>query len=116
MKHELFDRRYAQYEAVQNFIAETLKNGKPSDESQIEYRRGISGIEFTYDEDIAKYLHEKIWCTAVDLECKCAEMEDIPQSEERRKLAKERGALKIKLIDESGELYKRFKPYLNLKH
>lgn len=66
LKHELFDRRYEQFMAVKKLVAFIQNTGSISSEEEQRFFSGINGMRFIFDEELAKYVNEDIWHTAVD--------------------------------------------------
>ncbi len=116
LKHELFDRRYEQYEAVQKFLGSIFRSGKVSIEAQSDYMSGIVGIEFTYSKELKSYLHKNVWCPAIDLECTQAEFDGLMAGDERSALVRKAADIKIKLGEEMDRIDDVFRPYLHLGH
>ncbi|WP_276681052.1 hypothetical protein [Thalassolituus oleivorans] len=116
LKHELFDRRYEQYEAVRKFLASIMTSGQSKIEAQQEYLICTSGIEFTYSKELSEYLNENIWRPSIDLECTQAELNSLASSEERSHLARKAAELKKKLFKEMEDIDDVFRPYLHLTH
>ena len=116
LKHELFDRRYAQFESVREFLGSIARNGNPTIEAQQNFLLGTRGMRFTFDEHISTYIHEAIWCTAIDIETLTAELQDLGVGEERKQKARERAESKKQLYKELQDLEKTFERYLQLSH
>ena len=116
LKHELFDRRYEQYEAVQKFLGSIFSSGKVSVEAQANYLNGITGIEFTHSKELKDYLHKNVWCPAIDLECAQAEFDALVVGDERSRLVRKAANIKIKLREEMDSIDDVFRPYLHLGH
>lgn len=116
LKHELFDRRYKQYQAVSDFMGSILREGKATEEAQRVYLNGVVGMEFTFSKDIANYLHKNVWCPAIELECAQAEFDGLPVSDERSRLVHKAGDLKKQIHAEFNKIDSVFRTYLELSH
>ena len=116
LKHELFDRRYEQYQAVTVFLRSIMRAGKVTMEAQREYLSETTGIEFTFSKEISDYLNENIWSLAIDLECAQSEFDGLPVGEERSRLVHKAADLKNQLYTEFNEIDSVFRPYLQLSH
>ena len=116
LKHELFDRRYDQYQAVTGFLRSIMGAGKATIEMQQEYLNGTTGIEFTFSKEISDYLHKNVWCPAIDLECVQSEFDGLPTGEERSRLIHKAEDIKKQLYAELNEVDSVFRQYLQLSH
>jgi hypothetical protein len=75
LKHELFDRRYKQFEAVKTFL-ESLMSGKMENDVADSFIFGTKGIRFTYSKEMYEYVNNKVWGMGVDLNTLSSKMED----------------------------------------
>lgn len=116
LKHELFDRRYSQFCAVRDFLGSIMRNGKATSEEQQKYLIGVTGLSFLFSSELQEYLHENVWCPAIDLETAQAEFKHLPVSEERTRLVHKAADLKKQIPVTLSEVESRFKPYLQLNH
>lgn len=116
LKHELFDRRYEQFEVVRDFLRSIMSSGKSTDEKQFEYLSGTRGLRFVFVKGLAECLESRVWSPAVDLACLDAELEGVPVGEERSKNVKKQSELKKQLHRELKNLDETFSKYLQLRH
>ena len=116
LRNELFDRRYAQYESIKDFLGSIMGAGKVTDDAQRKYLVGTSGIRFIFDKNIAEYVDTTIWHLAVALECLCSELEGMPVGEERTRNVQRQSEIKKKLFSELNGLEDKFSHYLQLQH
>lgn len=58
LRHELFDRRWVQFEALNEFIAEIVKFGTTTRKDYAKYMRHTRGAEFLFDDRIGGYLND----------------------------------------------------------
>ena len=116
LKHELFDRRYEQFEVVRNFLGSIMASGKATDEKQFEYLSGTRGLRFVFDKKLAEYLDAQVWSPAVDLACLDAELEGVSVGEERSKNVRRQAELKKQLHQELKNIDDTFAKYLQLRH
>ena len=98
LRHELFDRRYQQYDAVKKFLGDLGSLGKMTSEAEIEFLKETKGLRFTFSKEIAEYVDEKIWAMAVQLNLYNEELKDPKRIEEG--VAKQRGDLMKDIIKE----------------
>ncbi|WP_309380107.1 hypothetical protein [Cerasicoccus frondis] len=90
-----------------------MREGKATLEAQADFRTGIQGASFLFDEKISRVV-ESIWERAIDLETKQFEMKDLPVGEERSRLAREIGDLKKSLNSEFKNIEFEFRKFLDL--
>ncbi len=57
LKHDLFDRRFAVFEAAANFIATILREGNVQNNDILSYSRKIVDAEFLLDDSVSAYLN-----------------------------------------------------------
>jgi hypothetical protein len=116
LKSELFDRRYAQFKVVTDFIGSIMASGKCLGEEQRKYLVGTRGMRFAFDKRIAEYVDKHIWAPAIDLECLDSELEGLPVGPERAENVRRQRDIKVQLHDELEVLEERFAKYLQLRH
>lgn len=116
LKHELFDRRYEQFEAVRDFLASIMGSGRAVDDKQTEFLFKTRGLRFIYDQKLADYINENIWKPALDLACLQSELEGVSIGEERTRNVRKQSEIKKSLYREFKNLDKLFSKYLQLKH
>lgn len=116
LKHELFDRRYRQFEVVRDFIGSIMGSGRCNMDQQNRYVQGITGMHFLFDRSMAEYADEAIWRPAVTLDALESELKGLPPGEERTKIVQQQRELKERLHEELKSLEERFGKYLHLYH
>ncbi len=57
-KHELFDRRWAQFIAIRNFIGHVFSHGKMKHEEEYSLLTNTQGAIFLFDQEIKDYISE----------------------------------------------------------
>jgi len=115
LQHDLFDRRFAVFEATQKLLIEVLETSNVSDASYSAFARDTGKSVFLFDKALDDYLGE-IRGKAVALHitvCKLAD-ETLPIGEERTRLAAERADLSNWFVDQFNVLIEKFKPTLAL--
>ena len=108
IKNDLFDRRYAVFSAILEFISKIAKGGSVTQEDRIEFMSSTRGAEFLFDKTIKDYIDE-IWEKTVDAG---AWAEDNTY----HNTASDRAEAKKWLYGEFSAIDKRFRKYLHLKH
>ncbi|WP_440997546.1 hypothetical protein [Arhodomonas sp. SL1] len=116
LKHELFDRRYEQFEVVRNFLGSIMSSGKATDERQFKYLSGTRGVRFVFDKELAEYLDAQVWRPAIELACLDGELQGVPVGEERSRNVRRQSELKRQLYHELETLDDIFAKYLQLHH
>lgn len=114
LKHELFDRRYPQYIAVQNFLSELGANGAMSQNEEHKFLQGITGIRFTYNNDIAKFVDDVVYKLGMDINLYNDLIKD--QAEIEKGAARKRGELIKNTRVVAKEVDAKFSKYIQLKH
>lgn len=112
LKHELFDRRYKQYEAVRDYLGSMLTSGRV--ENNLVLLSQTRGMEFLFDEDICKFVRE-IQLTASLFAALNDELSST-SGENRKRIAQDKAAAFAKLNEYNQCLESRFSSYLILKH
>jgi hypothetical protein len=116
LKHELFDRRYEQFEAVRDFLGSIMGSGRALDDKQADFSFKTRGLRFIYDKKLADYIDSNIWGPAVDLASLHSELEGVSVGEERSKNLQKQSKIKKNLNREFQNLDSLFSKYLQLRH
>jgi len=116
LKHELFDRRYEQFQAVKDFLGSIMASGRALDDKQADFLFKTRGLRFIYDKTLADYIDKNIWGPAVDLESLYSEFEGISVGEERANNLRKQSEIKKNLYREFQNLDRLFSKYLQLRH
>jgi hypothetical protein len=116
LKHDFFDRRYEQFEAVRNFLGSIMGSGRALDDKQADFLFKTRGLRFTYDKKLADYIDTNIWGPAVDLACLNSELEGVTVGEERTNNVQKQSEIKKRLNREFQNLDSLFSKYLQLRH
>ena len=109
LKHELFDRRYAQFEAVKTFLG-SLLSGRMDDDVRDAFILATKGIRFTYSKEISEYVDKKVWGMGVYLNAFDEERKDSPS------IAEKHGEHMKQIRKELDNVECKFIKYLQLKH
>jgi len=116
LRHELFERRYKQYEATRACLGTVMAQVKVTREAEIRWLEAIQGARFILDEEVADYfdtLREKVAAVRAFVE----DMEGKPPGDELTKLSEGKRATFDWLEKEwQQNLEERLAPYLELKH
>lgn len=112
LKHELYDKRFAIYQAARTFLRDVVVKPTITDKMLIDYWAGINAARFLLDDEISDYL-EEIEHKAVDLQTNQISIGGKGNVAEG---SKERGELKKWFYHQISVLNQKFYPYLNLEH
>lgn len=115
LKLDLFDRRMAVYEAVRKALGAAARNGKLTQEEEINYLVGISTAKWLFRSEVFTYLDETLWGKIVDLGLHNSKAE-IPHGEERTEHIKAREETREWLVAQYKELDKLCAERLTLEH
>ncbi len=114
LKHELFERRYSVYDAIQKFIGETLSKGNSTEEMQREFLNKTNSAKFLFGSKYADFI-EEVWGQVIDLETSCSIINQPSSEKERQEHVQKRAALKKSLARKLGELNTLSEPFLKLR-
>ncbi len=114
LRHELFDRRYKQYEAVKDFLGNIGSLGKMTSEAEVDFLQATKGIRFTFSKQIAEYVDKNVWELAVNLNLYNEELKDPEKIEQG--VARQRAAVMKEVLNELSNSEKVFSEYLQLRH
>lgn len=114
LRHELFDRRYRQYEAVKDFLGNMSSLGKMTPEAEVAFLQSTKGMRFTYSKQIAEYVDKKVWGLAVNLNLYNEELKGPEKIEQG--VAKQRAEIMKEILHELSSSEKVFSKYLQLRH
>jgi hypothetical protein len=113
LQHDLYDRRYAVFEAVRRFLDEAMSNKIVSPETFRSFTLGTSDAEFLFDDRLAEYLREMHTHGAHALSIFFT-MEHMPDGEDKTAASKKAGEHQSWLVSQIDGLSARFRPFLEL--
>ncbi|GJM04048.1 MAG: hypothetical protein DHS20C09_00390 [marine bacterium B5-7] len=108
LKIELFDKRYAVFIAINQYLGVVMRDVSVDHSQRSEYLAGTRGAEFLFKKEITEYIDE-IWSKSIDL---CTWAEDELTSTH----ATERGEHMKWFGRQFSEIDERFKKYMQLEH
>lgn len=96
LRHEMFDRRYAMYEATKKLTAAVIQKGTPEKEDIDSYFSATAGARFIFSDQVGQHL-EEMFDRAIGL-----------QRIERRLKYEKDMEKRTKLLDEEEEIFEWF--------
>jgi hypothetical protein len=115
LQHDLYDRRFAVFQAARKFLAEVMTHGHPSDDQIRSYVVGTADAGFLLNDDIAMYL-EEIRKRGSRLESIKETLKPLPVGNERAALAQQKEELFSWMMEQLPVgLVEKFKPFLTLE-
>ena len=116
LKYELFDRRFAVYDAACSLLASIMTSGEAKQEEVYKFIAGTSSAKWLLNDDVAKYFDEVLWHKVVDLQTLQDEHPGLPVGEERTKNVRAQSEIKGWILEQFKVLDEKFAPFLSLSH
>jgi hypothetical protein len=115
LQHDLFDRRYAVYEAAQKLLSDILQHAKISDAAYNDFVHNSGKSIFLLNKELSEYIGE-LRANAINLIMVSNRLADpdLRVGDERIKLAHEKGALLAWFTAQFSVLVEKFTPVLSL--
>jgi CHASE3 domain sensor protein len=115
LQHDLYDRRFAVFQAARKLLAEVMTQGFASDDQIRLYVVGTADAGFLLSEEVSKYL-EEIRKRASSLEAIQKTLRPLPVGDQRTaSVAQEQQIFSWLMEQLPGGLVERFKPFLTLE-
>jgi hypothetical protein len=113
LQHDLYDRRYAVFDAVRRLLEEAISTKIVSSETFNSFALGTADAAFLFDDDLAAYLKEMRERAAKARSIHIA-MEGMPVGDQRASAAKAAEEPSLWLIDQVRVFDEKFRPFLTL--
>lgn len=115
LQHDLYDRRFAVFQAARKFLADVMTQGFATNEEIRTYFVAVAEAGFLFNDDIAAYL-ETVRKDAVDL-LQCNTMlKSLPVGKQRTATVNRESQIFTRLMEELPVgLVAKFKPFLTLE-
>lgn len=111
-KLDMFEKRFAVYKGVQEFLTIISVQGGKFDLNQLfEFRRKTQDSTFLFGNDIPQYI-DQIDTKASEMMATKEEYEPLPVGQQKHEMVEEANRLLAELIDELPKLKEVFAPYL----
>jgi len=116
LKFDLFEKRFAVYEASKSFLDSIASSGKVKDEELFKFLLATRQARWLLDVELANYLKMDIYKKATEIKMYESELEAMPVGAERSKNVQKQREIKIFLIDQYLILDEKLSPFLKLQH
>jgi hypothetical protein len=116
LKFDLFERRFAVYDAARTLLASIVTSGKATDKETFAFLSGTREAKWLLNADIADYLDKELYHKALDLQTLAAELEGIPGDDERAANVNKQREIKQWIREQYNVLDEKFYPFLQLGH
>jgi hypothetical protein len=113
LQHDLYDRRYAVYQAARVLLKEVSDRGDASNEGMFAFLLGTADAPFLFDDDMAAYL-VVLHVQASQLHAINAPIESMAPGENKNAAVHKSGELRSAFLAQREALQKKFLPYLQL--
>jgi hypothetical protein len=114
LQHDLYDRRFAVFQAARKLLAEVLGHGYASDDQIRSYVVGTGDAGFLLNDEISTYL-EEIRKRATRLQAIKHTLEPLPVGDQRTALVQEDEKIFSWFMEQVPVLVEKFKPFLTLE-
>lgn len=116
LKLDLFDRRFAIYDAARILIASVMTKGKANDEELCTFESGIRSARWLLNKGIETYFENELRRKAVELLTLDKELQGLPAGDQRDKNVRKQSELRKWILNQYNVLDRHFEKYLRLKH
>lgn len=116
LKLDLFDRRFAVYDAARKLLGSIASTGKADDQVVYRFMSDTREAKWLLNEDIAKYFEKGLRNEAFRLATLSSELQGMPVGDERTQNIREQSALKTWFFGQYDVLDAKFAPFLSLQH
>lgn len=113
LQNDLYDRRYAVFQAVRRFLDEATVQRLVSDETVRSFVLGTSDATFLFDDDLAAYLKE-MREHATKAQSIFVAMESLPAGDRKARASMAAEEHVVRLLQQFDGLTERFRPFLTL--
>lgn len=114
LKLDLFDRRFAVYDAARNLLGSIATSGKVKEDELTKFLIGTREVRWLLNKEIEEYLRA-IYIEAIHHQTTDDEL-GFANPEERKRLAHAKAAQRKVLLDKMQVLDEKFSEFLSLEH
>jgi hypothetical protein len=121
LRHELFERRYKQFNAVVKFVLSAMSLSVQANEDYTTYEEGdslwseIAGMQFIFTPEIQDYVDTYVIVPYEEIQQLRSQYNGIAPGEERQKNAARQGELKMNLRESLKEFQEKTSQYMQLQ-
>lgn len=116
LKLDLFEKRFAVYDAARRLLASVLTSGKVRDEEMFKCFVATREAKWLLSDQVAHYLDKVLRHRLLELQALDAELEGVPVGPDRSANVKKQTEIKNWLGLQFDALDENFAPYLRLTH
>jgi hypothetical protein len=116
LKLDLFDRRFAVYQAARTLIGHIGTSGGVSEEAIIGFVTATREAKWLLNDDLDKYLNKTMYNMANLHQATISELNVSAAGEERVRLSARKATQRKLLLDQMEVLDDKFRPFLQLGH
>ena len=118
LRLELFDKRFAIYDATRTFLANVITDGKVKEEKWRAFRLATREAEWLFGSSVYRFIEKEICSRVLDYQRLTSELEgsfpEETRDEDRREIIAQRNEISTFMKKSFDELPCRFKPYLDI--
>lgn len=116
LRLDLFEKRYAVYEAAQRFIGSIVTSGTVKEDSILTYMIATRAAKWIVSHEVDEYLQRELYAPAIKLQTLQSMLEGLPVGEERTQNVARQAEFKIHFNAQYKQLDNWFSAYLQLAH
>jgi hypothetical protein len=116
LKLDLFEKRFAVYDAARRLLATVMTSGRVSDEEMFKFFAGTREAKWLLDAGVAHYLDKELRRQMLQLQTLNAELEGLPVGPDRSANVKAQTEIKTWMLEQYEVLDGKFSPFLTLAH
>lgn len=113
LKLDLFDRRYAVYQAAYEMLGDCVQSSRITQPDEMKYLQGIQPAKWLFDANTTAYLETVLWRQMVEFQQAKDALDDAERGSDRAKLSARKTECRNRLMDQRDFLFELFKPYLH---
>lgn len=116
LKLELFERRYAFYEAAMRLIGTIQTSGVSTEDTMLKFLVATRGARFIVGKELSQYFDNDLYRKAVELNGLESELQGLSAGAARSSNVRKQREIKTWLSDQREVLDAKFSPLLDLQH
>ncbi len=116
LRFDLFEKRYAVYEAARNFVGSIVTSGKVKEDNMYAYLIATKAAKWVVAREVEEYLEREIYKPALELQGLEAELDGVPVGDVRTNNVRRQREIKQHLNAQFEQIDRWFSAYLQLSH